>query len=436
MANVKSLKITSNGELSGVASVPGDKSISHRAVMMAALSDGNSRITDCLMSEDVRATISAFRALGVEIRELEDDGVFVQGVGVDGLVKPKRPIDLGNSGTSMRLLCGILAGAGLPARLIGDNSLCSRPMKRIVDPLRLMGAEISGQPGIKPPLMIEQTPRLIGIEYEMPIASAQVKSALIFAGLYANGVTSVLEPGVSRDHTERMLAKFGVSIDLSKSNCVKIEGGQRLSSNNLSIPKDFSSAAFFLVAALISSDSEITIPEVGINPTRVGLLDVLKRMGGDIRQVNERKVGGELVADLIVRSSKLFGIKVESEIVPRMIDEFPVLFIAAACAEGETTVRGAEELRFKESDRISTVRTGLTSLGIKVKELADGLEITGGTPSGGKVFAAGDHRVAMAFAALAARARMPIEIVGPTGISTSFPTFQAVAHTVGLRVGT
>jgi 3-phosphoshikimate 1-carboxyvinyltransferase len=404
--------------------------------MMAALSDGPSRITGCLMSEDVRSTINAFRILGVEIYESGDNEIVVEGVGVDGLLQPKQSIDLGNSGTSMRLLCGILAGAGLSARLTGDQSLCSRPMKRIVDPLQLMGAEISGHFGTKPPLSIGLTKGLVGITYEMPVASAQVKSALILAGLYAKGVTSVIERGISRDHTELMLPKYGVFIDTSTPNLLRIEGGQRLTANDLSVPKDFSSAAFFLVAALISSNSEIIIPEVGINPTRVGLLEVLKSMGGDIQQVNEREIGGELVADLVVRSSKLLGVKVKSEIVPRMIDEFPILFVAAACAEGETIVRGAEELRFKESDRITTMRKGLVSLGINVEELPDGLKITGGDISGGKILVAGDHRVAMSFAVLAVRSQKPIEILGPTGISTSFPTFQTVARSIGLRIGT
>ena len=405
------LQVLPGGRLTGEVQVPGDKSISHRAVMFGALADGLTRVRGCLMGEDVRRTIGAFRAMGVSIEIADEDAgsLAITGRGVDGLKSPAGPIDLGNSGTSMRLLSGILAGAGIAATLVGDASLSRRPMRRIAEPLNSMGARIETGDDGTPPLKIGTGPRLHAIDYAMPMASAQVKSAVLLAGLFADGVSSVTEPAVTRDHTERMLRGFGVELEVDRDR-VSLRGGQRLAATDIEVPADISSAAFFLVGASIAPGSNVLLPAVGINPTRTGILDILDAMGADIEVVSPREQGGEPVADLRVRHARLRGIEIPADTVPLAIDEFPVVFIAAACARGRTVLRGAEELRHKESDRIEVMARGLRALGVAVDTYADGIAIQGGAINGGRIEADGDHRVAMAFAIASLRAGAPVTI--------------------------
>ena len=428
------LEVAAGGALTGTVQVPGDKSISHRAVMLGALADGVTEIRDCLLGEDVRSTMGAFRAMGVTIEELEGGRLIrVHGRGMDGLRAPTAPLDMGNSGTSMRLLAGILAGSGLPATLTGDASLCRRPMKRVTEPLARMGAVLAAQPSGTPPIVLEGGTRLHGIEFDMPVASAQVKSAVLLAGLFADGRTSVTEPAPTRDHTERMLTGCGVAVEVAGSR-VAVTGGQRLSAMQITVPADISSAAFFIVGASIAPGSDLWLPNVGVNPTRTGILDILEAMGASIERCNRRIVGGEPVADLRVKSARLRGIDVDPALVPLAIDEFPVLFIAAACAEGTTRVRGAEELRHKESDRIATMAAGLTAAGIKTRPVADGIDIEGGQLHGARVHSHGDHRIAMSFAIAALRASSAMTIEDAAPIATSFPDFVALARGAGLRL--
>ena len=428
------LEVAAGGALTGTVQVPGDKSISHRAVMLGALADGVTEIRDCLLGEDVRSTMGAFRAMGVTIEELEGGRLIrVHGRGMDGLRAPTAPLDMGNSGTSMRLLAGILAGSGLPATLTGDASLCRRPMKRVTEPLARMGAVLAAQPSGTPPIVLEGGTRLHGIEFDMPVASAQVKSAVLLAGLFADGRTSVTEPAPTRDHTERMLTGCGVAVEVAGSR-VAVTGGQRLSAMQITVPADISSAAFFIVGASIAPGSDLWLPNVGVNPTRTGILDILEAMGASIERCNRRIVGGEPVADLRVKSARLRGIDVDPALVPLAIDEFPVLFIAAACAGGTTRVRGAEELRHKESDRIATMAEGLTAAGIKTRPVADGIDIEGGQLHGARVHSHGDHRIAMSFAIAALRASSAMTIEDAAPIATSFPDFVALARGAGLRL--
>jgi 3-phosphoshikimate 1-carboxyvinyltransferase len=413
--------------------VPGDKSISHRSIMLGALATGETRIRGFLEGEDALATLEAFRAMGVVIEGPREGEVVVHGVGMRGLRAPDGPLYLGNSGTSMRLLCGLLSGQAFDVELSGDESLSRRPMERVAAPLRLMGAHIDTGEGGVTPVLIRGGQRLQGIDYVLPMASAQVKSCVLLAGLYADGETVVREPAPTRDHTERMLRGFGypVQVDALRSG---LRGGGELRATDIDVPGDISSAAFFLVAASIAPDSELTLQHVGVNPTRTGVIDILRLMGADIAVLNRREVGGEPVADLRVRSAPLRGIAIPPELVPLAIDEFPVLFIAAACAEGETVLRGAEEFRVKESDRIQVMADGLQALGVAARPTPDGMLITGGALGGGVVRSHGDHRIAMAFAVAGLRASGSIAIEDCANVATSFPGFVELAGSVGLQI--
>ena len=425
--------ISPGGALRGSLRVPGDKSISHRAIMLGALADGETRVSGFLEGEDSLATLAAFRAMGVTIQGPEAGRVLIQGVGREGLRAPAAPLDLGNSGTSMRLLSGLLAGQGFPVTLIGDESLSRRPMRRVTEPLALMGARIETSPGGTAPLHLQPVTGLRGIDYALPVASAQVKSCLLLAGLFAQGRTCVTEPAPTRDHTERMLAGFGYPVE-QRGARVCLEGGERLIGCDLDVPADISSAAFFLVGASIAPGSDLTLEHVGMNPTRIGVVNILRAMGADIQVLNPRQAGGEPVADLRVRHAPLHGIRIPEDQVPLAIDEFPALFIAAACATGETLLTGAEELRVKESDRIQVMATGLAALGIDQQPRPDGILIRGGTFHGGEIDSQGDHRIAMSFAMAALRATGPIDIHDCANVRTSFPGFVTLAAGAGLGI--
>ena len=423
------------GPLRGDVTVPGDKSISHRAIMLAALADGDSRIEGFLESEDARRTEAIFRAMGVDIQTPAPGKRIVRGVGIDGLRAPLEALDCGNSGTAMRLLAGLLAGQRFGSVLMGDASLSQRPMRRVTAPLERMGARIEVREGGLPPLTINLNNGLQAIDHELEIASAQVKSAILLAGLYASGTTCVREPRPTRDYTERMLAAFGWPIEFSPG-LARLAGGHRLSATDVAVPGDFSSAAFFIVAATLVPGSELRLRRVGMNPRRTGLLHVLRAMGADIVEHPAGEQGGEPVVDLVVRHASLHGIEVAVEHVADMIDEFPALFVAAACATGVTTVRGAAELRVKESDRIAAMATGLRALGVRVDESGDGATIHGGPVQGGEVDSLGDHRVAMAFAVAGQLARGPVHIGDTANVATSFPGFAAIAAAAGFGLAT
>jgi 3-phosphoshikimate 1-carboxyvinyltransferase len=430
-------RVAPGGKLSGSLRVPGDKSISHRSIMLGAIADGTTHVSGFLEGADAISTMNVFRSLGVRIEGPEQGRVTVQGVGIDGLRASGAPLDCGNAGTAMRLLIGLLAGQRFESTLIGDESLSKRPMRRVADPLAGMGARIETRDG-KPPVRIHPVQALNGIDFEMPVASAQVKSALLLAGLYAQGHTSVTEPAPTRDHTERMLAGFGVKVSRAGSR-VGVQGGQRLKATDIDVPSDISSAAFFLVGASIAPGSDLLLEHVGVNPTRTGILDILKLMGADIELCNQREVGGEPVADIRVRHAPLRGINVPADLVPLAIDEFPVLFVAAACAAGRTVVTGAEELRVKESDRIAVMADGLQKLGVAAQATADGMIIDGkadGRPAfgAGTVESHGDHRIAMAFAMAALRAAGEIRILDTVNVATSFPGFGSLARSAGLSL--
>ena len=426
--------------VSGALRVPGDKSISHRAIMFGAIARGTTHITGFLEGADAISTMNVFRALGVQIEGPQAGRVTVHGVGPHGLRPAAKPLDCGNSGTSMRLLSGLLAGHGVSATLVGDESLSRRPMRRVTDPLALMGARIDAQEG-RPPLVIHApSGPLRAIDYVMPMASAQVKSCVLLAGLRAQGVTRVTEPAPTRDHTERMLEAFGVKVRVEGAT-VSLEGGQELRATDIDVPADISSAAFFLVAGAIAPQGELLLQHVGINPTRTGVIDILRLMGADITLENPRTVGGESVADLRVKASRLKGIDVPEALVPLAIDEFPVLFVAAACAEGRTVVTGAEELRVKESDRIAVMAEGLKALGVSAEPTPDGIVIEGrgaqgAVFSGGTVNSYGDHRPAMAFAVASLRSAGPISILDVDNVATSFPNFLELATSAGLDLKT
>jgi 3-phosphoshikimate 1-carboxyvinyltransferase len=421
------------GSVNGRIRVPGDKSISHRSIMLGSLAEGTTEVQGFLEGEDALATIQAFRDMGVVIEGPQDGRVTVHGVGLHGLQPPPGPIYLGNSGTSMRLLAGLLAAQPFDTTLSGDASLTKRPMNRVANPLREMGAVIETAAEGRPPLTIRGGQKLIGMRYAMPMASAQVKSCLLLAGLYAEGQTSVIEPAPTRDHTERMLRGFGYPVNVD-GNTSAVTPGHTLTATQIEVPADISSAAFFLVAASIAEGSDLVLEHVGINPTRTGIIDILKLMGADITLENQKEVGGEPVADLRVRSAKLKGIEIPEALVPLAIDEFPVLFIAAACAEGRTVLRGAEELRVKESDRIQVMADGLQTLGVKVEPTPDGIIIDGGPMGGGEVWAHGDHRIAMSFSVASLRATAPIRIHDCANVATSFPNFLGLAGQTGIRV--
>lgn len=426
--------VQAGGTLKGEARVPGDKSISHRSIMLGSLAEGVTHVTGFLEAEDALATLQAFRDMGVAIEGPDNGKLTIHGVGKHGLKAPQKALYLGNSGTSMRLLSGLLAGQAFDSVLTGDKSLSGRPMKRVIDPLATMGAVIESTEKGTAPLHIKgQAGKLKGIDYQMPMASAQVKSCLLLAGMYAEGTTRVSEPAPTRDHTERMLSGFSYPIE-KQGATVSISADGVLQAADIDVPSDISSAAFFLVGAAIAPDSDIVLRHVGINPTRTGVIDILRLMGARIELMNERIVGGEPVADLRVTSSDLKGIDIPEELVPLAIDEFPVLFVAAACAQGRTRLTGAEELRVKESDRIQVMADGLQILGVDAQPTPDGMIIQGGTLGAGEVDSHGDHRIAMAFSIAGLRASGPIVIQDCENVNTSFPEFIQIAQALGLSL--
>ncbi|HDS1596814.1 TPA: 3-phosphoshikimate 1-carboxyvinyltransferase [Stenotrophomonas maltophilia] len=420
--------------LQGSLTIPGDKSVSHRSVMFAALADGTSHIEGFLEGEDTRATARIFSQLGVRIETPSPSQRVVHGVGIDGLKAPDAPLDCGNAGTGMRLLAGLLAGQSFDCTLIGDESLSGRPMRRVTGPLSQMGARIDTQDDGTPPLHVHGGQTLHGIDFASPVASAQVKSAVLLAGLYAQGETCVTEPHPTRDYTERMLSAFGVDIAFSPGKA-RLRGGQRLRATDIVVPADFSSAAFYLVAASIIPGSELRLKQVGLNPRRTGLLHALRLMGADITEENPAEQGGEPVADLVVRYAPLKGARIPETLVPDMIDEFPALFVAAAAAEGQTVVSGAAELRVKESDRLAAMATGLRALGMQVDETEDGATLHGGVRLGsGTIESHGDHRIAMAFAIAGQISDGEVRINDIANVATSFPDFDGLARSAGFNL--
>ena len=416
--------------LHGRLTVPGDKSISHRAVMLAAIAEGSSRIRGFLEGEDTRATAAILGQLGVRIETPGPGERIVHGVGLHGLHGTDADLDCGNAGTGMRLLAGLLAGQRFRSRLVGDASLSVRPMARVIEPLAAMGARIEARHKGFPPLIIHPSNGLQAIDYTAPIASAQLKSAIVLAGLYARGQTVVREPHPTRDYTERMLAAFGWPVEF-EPGLVRISGGHRLRATDIDVPADFSSAAFFLVAASVISGSDLTLVRVGMNPRRTGLLAALRLMGANIEESHRGEQGGEPVSDLRVRFAPLHGIDVPETLVPDMIDEFPALFAAAALAEGRTRISGAGELRVKESDRLASMAAALTTLGARIQELPDGAIIDGGRLHGGQVHSHGDHRIAMSLAIAAQRASGEVRIADCANVATSFPGFMGSATGCG-----
>jgi len=426
------------GAVAGRVAVPGDKSISHRSVLFSGLATGRSEVTGFLPSEDCLASMAAMRALGVGIEQRSATDVVVHGVGLRGLRAAAHALDMGNAGTAMRLFTGLLAAQGFDSVLVGDASLMRRPMERVAKPLRAMGADVRTAAGGTPPVSIQGSRTLHGIEYSMPVASAQVKSAILIAGLYADSTTTVISPAISRDHSERMLASFGVRVEVDGLR-VSIQPPATLAAQRVHVPGDFSSAAFFIVAGLLAAGPEgLVIENVGLNPSRDGLLAILRGMGARIEIEAQRQSGAEPVGDLRVFRSPLHGIEVPPGLVPLSIDELPVLFVAACCADGETVVTGAEELRVKESDRIAAMADGLARLGVTQSVLPDGIRITGRPEgpafTGGVVDSCGDHRVAMSFAIASLRATAPIRIEDVANVATSFPGFVALARSVGLAL--
>lgn len=432
-------RMSPGGSAEGRIRVPGDKSVSHRSIMLGALAEGVTEVTGFLEGEDSLATLQAFREMGVAIEGPHQGRVTIHGVGMRGLKQPAGPLYVGNSGTAMRLFAGLLAGQAFDTELTGDDSLTKRPMGRVADPLRLMGAQIDTAEGGRPPLKIQGGASLKGIDYDMPMASAQVKSCLLLAGLYAEGETRVREPAPTRDHTERMLNGFGYPVERQGDTCW-LKGGGALTAGPIDVPSDISSATFFLVAAAITPGSSVVLEHVGINPTRIGVINILKAMGADLTLANEAVVGGEPVADIHIRYAPLKGIDIPTDQVPLAIDEFPALFIAAANAEGTTRLRGAEELRVKESDRIQAMADGLAILGVPHTVVEDGIDIQGNGDAnvasyrGGRVDSLGDHRIAMAFAVASLRAAEPIVIDDCANVATSFPNFVELAKRIGMRI--
>ena len=434
ISNQLSFSVQPGGQVAGSIRVAGDKSISHRSIILASIANGITRVTGFLEGEDALNTVAAFREMGVTIVGPENGELTIYGAGKNGLRAPRKTLYMGNSGTAMRLLAGLLAAQSFDSELTGDESLIQRPMNRVAVPLRSMGANIDTGDSGTPPLKIRGS-KLKGITYEMPIASAQIKSCLLLAGLYATGDTKIFEPAPCRDHTERMLQGFGynVSVD-AKEGASAVVGGADLQATEIDVPADISSAAFFVVAAAITPGSDLTLHHVGVNPTRIGVLNILRDMGANIERSNERLVGGEPVADLRVRYKPLKGIVISEAQIPLAIDEFPVLFIAAACAEGDTLLHGAAELRVKESDRLDAMAQGLEKLGVSVETFDDGIKITGGPMAGATVDSFGDHRIAMAFTVAGLRAESSIDIANCANVATSFPNFVELATRVGMRV--
>ena len=419
---------------SGTAEVPGDKSISHRALMLGSIATGRTEVTGFLAGEDCLATAAAMRALGVSIEQRSAAELVIDGVGRSGLKAPNGPLDLGNSGTAMRLMAGLLAGQPFDSVLTGAESLSGRPMNRIIKPLAMMGAVIEADCDGTPPLQIRGGLRLRGIHYELPVASAQVKSSVLLAGLYADGKTSVVEPAVTRDHTERMLRAMGVDVK-AEVGTISLIGGQELRGSRIEVPGDLSSATFIILGTLLSQDADVIIENVGVNPTRTGVIDILQGMGADISLENSRVFGEEPVADIHVRASRLVGGDIDPSLVSLAIDEFPALFVGAAAAEGETRFSGLEELRVKESDRIAAMADGLRRLGIDIEEAPDGATVRGGTFQGGVVDSYHDHRVAMSLAMAATIAEDNVVIQGVDNVNTSFPGFCECVAGLGANVG-
>ncbi|KHS46569.1 3-phosphoshikimate 1-carboxyvinyltransferase [Novosphingobium subterraneum] len=436
-AQMRPRRFTANGPLRGRIRVPGDKSISHRSIMLGALAVGETRVTGLLEGEDVLSTAAAMRAMGATI-ERDADGMWhVHGVGVGGLLQPQAALDMGNSGTSTRLLMGLVATHPITATFVGDASLSKRPMGRVIDPLSTMGAEFTASPGGRLPLTLRGISPAVPIEYRLPVASAQVKSAILLAGLNTPGITTVIEPIPTRDHSERMLRGFGaeLTVDIADDGArvIKVRGEAEFKPQDIVVPGDPSSAAFFVVAALLIEGSDLVVENVGLNPTRAALFDVLRLMGGSIEELDRRDVGGEPVADLRVRHSLLSGIDVDPAVVPSMVDEFPILFVAAALAKGRTVTTGLEELRVKESDRISAMRAALELAGATVTETEDGLIIDGtggdplpGTAEGASVVTHLDHRIAMSMAIAGIASKRGVEVDDTRPIATSFPVFESL----------
>ncbi len=421
------------GKLTGRIRVPGDKSISHRSIMLGSLAEGVTEVSGFLEGEDNLATLQAFRSMGVKIDGPDAGRVIIHGVGKHGLTPPATELYLGNSGTSIRLLSGLLAAQQFDCILSGDSSLSQRPMRRVTEPLAAMGAKVDTTDDGTPPLQIHGKAQLKGIDYAMPVASAQVKSCLLLAGLYAEGKTCVTEPAPTRDHTERMLEGFGYPVErIGNTVCVTSAG--KLTATRIDVPADISSAAFFLVGASIAPGSDLLLEHVGINPTRIGVINILRAMGADIELANEHVAGGEPVADIRIKGSHLHGIRIPEDQVPLAIDEFPALFVAAACAEGETVLTGARELRVKESDRIQVMADGLQILGIDARPTEDGMVLQAGSIGSGKVNSHGDHRIAMAFAMAGLRANGVIDIDDCANVKTSFPDFVTLASQAGLNL--
>jgi 3-phosphoshikimate 1-carboxyvinyltransferase len=421
------------GAVVGHLAVPGDKSISHRAVLIGGLCEGDTHVRGFGRSGDTEATVGAARVLGVEVEDVADDELVVHGVGLRGLTAPAAPIDCGNAGTLIRLLTGIVAGQSGRFELTGDESLRSRPMDRVAEPLVRMGARIETANGL-PPLVVQGSDALHGIDYKLPVASAQVKSAILLAGVNGNGTTTVVEPTPTRDHTELMLAAAGARVRRRPAS-VSLEPAGRLELGEVTVPGDFSAAAPFVVAATLLQGSELTIHDLGLNPLRTGLLDVLERMGARLSVYNRRKLGGELVGDLEVRSAELVGTEVRPEEVPRLVDELPLFALAAAFARGESRVRGAGELRVKETDRIETVTIALRRLGVRIRDRDDGFEVRGvpSRPRGGSMDSAGDHRIAMLGAVAGLVSREGVEVGGAEAVAISFPGFFELLDSISRR---
>ena len=425
-------RIEPSNSIIGKVNIPGDKSISHRAIILAAIADGESRIKNFLQGEDTLATIRVFQKMGVNIKN-DGDIIIVKGVGLHGLRAENPTLDFGNSGTSVRLLSGLLSAQNFSSQLIGDESLMKRPMFRIINPLQKMNAKINCTDLGTLPIKIEGGQKIEGIEYELPIFSAQLKSCLLLAGLYAEGTTKIIENMATRDHTERMLANFSHSV-IKKGNQISIKKANRLIGCEIIVPGDFSSAAYFIVAAILTPNSNIILENVGVNPTRNAMIKIMKLMGADVELKNERLESGEPVATIYAKTSKLIGIDIPEELVPVAIDELPIILVAAACAKGKTKLSGAAELRVKESDRIQSMLDGFISLGIKVKALEDGMIIEGGQYNGGVINSNDDHRIAMAFSIAGIIAKAPIIINSCKNVATSFPEFVDTAKHLGMNI--
>jgi len=416
-----------------LVTVPGDKSISHRAVMLGSVALGQTSVQGFLPGEDCLATLAAFEQMGVTVEQHDDTSLTVHGVGLHGLAPPHGTLDLGNSGTAMRLMAGLMAGQRFNSTLSGDTSLNSRPMMRIINPLTAMGAALDSDCDGSPPLQITGGLRLRGTNYELPMASAQVKSCVLLAGLYAEGQTTVLEPAVTRDHTERMLRTMGVEV-MTDGNRISLSGGQQPRASRIDVPADLSSAAFVMLAALLADNADVLIEAVGVNPTRTGVIDILKTMGADIQLQNQRNFGDEPVADIRVRSSDLEGREIDPALVSLAIDEFPVIFVAAAAAKGRTTFTDIGELRVKESDRIAAMASGLRALGVDVDESDDGAIVHGGPFGSGVVDSYGDHRIAMSLAMAGSMASGPVRVRNIDAVATSFPGFADLMTEIGLSI--